>query len=91
MWPFLTMNLQHMLGAGLSVQVIDALRDHDHGAALLLQPGLTFCYGHVDGTGLFVQHQLPSVMIKLPDSRGVARKGLGSCKILKDATTCTKR
>jgi len=81
--PFLTMNLEHMLGSSLSVQVVYALRNNDNGAPLLLQPGLALCYGQMDSTGLPVQHQPPSVMIELPHSRWVAREGFWSRKVLR--------
>lgn len=76
------MNLEHVFGPGLSVEVVYALGDDHHGASLLSQSGLTLCYSQMCDTGLLAQSQLPSVMVELPDARRVAREGLWGCQVL---------
>lgn len=76
------MNLEHMFGPSLLVEVVDALRDDDHRASLLPQPGLTLCYSQMGCIGRLAQSLLPPVMVKLPDPRWVARESLWSCQIL---------
>lgn len=78
----LTVNLEHMFGAGLLVEVVYALSDDDHGAALLLQAGLTLCDSHVCRVGLRTQGQLAPVVVELPDLGRMAREGFWGCQIL---------
>ena len=77
------MNLEYVFGPGLSVKVIRALGDDNHGAPLLPQPGLTLRYSQMGGVGLLVQHQLPPVVVELPDPRRRAREGLWSGQVLR--------
>lgn len=76
------MNLEHVFGSGLAVQVVDALCDHHHGASLLPQTGLALRDGQVGGVGLPAQSQLPSVVVELPDPGRVTREGLWGCQVL---------
>ena len=76
------MNLEHMFGPGLSVQVVCALGDYHHRAPLLLQPGLTLGYSQMGSTGLPVQSQLSPVMVKLPDPGRCSREGLWGRQVL---------
>lgn len=78
----LTVNLEYVFGPGLSVEVVYALGDDDHGAPLLPQSGLALCYSQVGSTGLLAQSHLPSVMVELPDPRRVAREGLRGRQVL---------
>lgn len=81
--PPRTVNLEHVFGPGLPVEVVCALGDDDHGAPLLPQPGLALCYGQMGGTGLLVQSQLPSVVVELPDPRRGSREGLWGGQVLR--------
>ena len=78
----LTVNLEHMFGPGLSVEVIYALGDDNHRASLLPQPGLALRYGQMGSAGPLVQQQLPSVMVELPDPRRSARESLWGRQVL---------
>lgn len=78
----LTVNLEHVFGAGLLVEVVYALRDDDHGASLLPQPGLTLRDGQMCHVGLHAQSQLTSVLVELPDPGWGAREGFWGCQIL---------
>lgn len=77
------MDLEHVFGPGLSVQVVYALRDDDHGAPLLLQPGFALRYGQMNGAGLLVQHKLPPVVVELPYPGRGAGEGFWSCEVLR--------
>lgn len=71
-----------MFGAGLLVEVVYALSDDDHGAALLLQAGLTLCDSQMCRVGLLAQCHLAPVVVELPHLGRVAREGLWGCQIL---------
>lgn len=79
----LTVNSEHVFGAGLVVEVIDALRDDDHRAALLPQPGFALRYGQMGGVGLPVQRRAPPVLVELPDPRWISREGLRRRQVLR--------
>lgn len=79
----LTVNLEHMFGASLQVEVIYALSDDHHGAALLLQAGLTLCDSLMCRIGLLTQDQLTPVVVELPDLGRMAGKGFWGCQILR--------
>lgn len=64
------------------VKVIDALRDDDHRAALLPQPGFALRYGQMGGVGLLVQRHVPPVLVELPDPRWISREGLWRRQVL---------
>ncbi|TNN41031.1 hypothetical protein EYF80_048800 [Liparis tanakae] len=75
-------NIRHVFGAGLPVEVVRALSDDDHGAALLPQPGLALRDGQVGGAGLLVQGQLPPVVVELPHARRGPGEGLRGGQVL---------
>lgn len=78
----LTVNFEHMFGASLLVEVVYALSDDDHGAALLLQAGLTLCDSQMCRVGLLTQGQLAPVVVELPDLGRMAGEGFWGCQIL---------
>lgn len=78
----LTVNLEHMFGAGLLVEVVYALSDDDNGAALLLQARFTLCDCQMCRVGLLTQGQLAPVVVELPHLGRMARKGFWGCQIL---------
>lgn len=78
----LTVNLEHMFGAGLLVEVIYALSDDDHRAALLLQAGFALCDSQMCRVRLLAQGQLAPVVVELPDLGRMAREGFWGCQIL---------
>jgi len=78
----LTVDLEHVFRPGLPVEVLRALGDDDHGAALLPQPGLALRDGQVGGAGLLVQGQLPPVVVELPDPRRGSGEGLRGGQVL---------
>lgn len=67
----LTVNSEHVFGASLLVEVINALGDDNHGASLLPQPRLALRDGQVGSVGLLVQSHIPSVLVEFPDSRWI--------------------
>lgn len=78
----LTMDLEHVFGPSLAVQVINVLGDDNHRAPLPPQPGLTLCNSQMGHARLFAHRQLPPVVVELPDPRWVPREGLWSGQVL---------
>lgn len=85
------MNLEHIFGTSLSVEIIYALGDDNHRTSLLPQPSLTLCYSQMGSIGPLAHHQLPSVVVELPDPRWSAREGLWSGQVLRMHKYCIWR
>lgn len=79
----LTMYVEHIFGPSLSMKIVYALGDDNHRTALLSQPRLTLCYSQMGSVGFLAHHQLPSVMVELPDPRRSAREGFWSGQVLR--------
>ena len=76
------MNFEHVLGARSAMELVDVLSDDGHVSPLFAQSFLTLGDGQVSRVRVFGEHDLPSEVIKLPNSRGVSGEGFWSCKIL---------
>lgn len=82
-FKYATMDFQKVLGASLTVQLINVLGDDSDPAALLVQPGLTLGNGKVPGVRLRALHQFPPVVVELPHPGRVVGKGLRSGQVLR--------
>lgn len=76
------MDFQKVLGASLTVQLINVLGDDRDPAALLVQPGLTLGNGKVPRVRLRALHQFPPVVVELPHPGRIVGKGLRSGQVL---------
>lgn len=83
------MDLQHALGSGALVQLVDVLRDHHQRAALTAEARLALGDGSVCGAGLGVQSQLSPVVVELPHPAGVTPETAGRGQILCSTDTET--
>lgn len=70
--------------SGAAVELVNILSDDCHRASLFTQSLLTLCDGQVGRVGVFCEHDLASVMVKLPNTRGIPGEGLWGGKFLKD-------
>lgn len=78
------MDLQNISGSGAAVELIDVLRDDGDLPSLPAEPLLTLGEGQMSGVGVFGQHDLTPVVVKLPDARRVPGEGLWSGDTLED-------
>jgi hypothetical protein len=61
------MDFQKVLGASLSVQLINVLGDDHDTSALSAQPGLALSDGEVGRVGLLAVQDFPPVVVELPN------------------------
>lgn len=71
----LAVDLQDVLGSGPAVQLVDVLSDDRDLATLFAQALLALGYGHVGRVGVFGEHDLTAVVVKLPDTRRIPGEG----------------
>lgn len=76
------MELQDVFGSGAAVELVDVLSDDGDRAPLFGEPLLALSDGHVGGVGVFCQHDLTAIVIKLPHTGGVPGEGLRGGKFL---------
>lgn len=80
----LAVDFQDVFGSGAAVELVDILSDDRNLASLLAQSLLALCNGQVGGVGIFCEHDLAAVVVKLPNTGGIPGKGLWSGKALQD-------
>lgn len=77
------MDFQDVFGPGAAVELVDILSDDCNRASLFAQSLLTLGNGQMGGVGIFCEHDLAAVMVKLPNTGGIPGKGLWGGKFLK--------
>lgn len=78
------MDLQNASGSGAAVELIDVLRDDRDLAPLPAEPLLALGDGQMGGVGLFGEHDLPAIVVKLPNAGRVPGEGLWRGNRLED-------
>lgn len=78
------MDFQDGFGSGAAVELVDILSDDCNLTPLFAQSLLALCNGQVGGVGIFCEHDLAAVVVKLPNTRGIPGEGLWGGKLLQD-------
>lgn len=82
----LAMNFHDVFGSSASVEFVDILSDDCNIASLFAQSLLTLRDGQMSSIGIFGEHDLTAVVVKLPNTRGIPGEGLWSGEVLQDGS-----
>lgn len=77
------MDFQQVFCSCTAMQFVDVLRDDGNFSALFAKTFLTLCYGLVGRVGVLGKHNLPTVVVELPNTRGIVGEGCRSGQFLK--------
>lgn len=80
----LAVDFQEVFGSGTAVELVDVLSDDRDLTSLFAQSLLTLGNGQVGGVGVFCEHDLAAVVVKLPNAGGIPGEGLWGGKFLQD-------
>lgn len=83
-WSLLAVDFQEVFGSGPAVELVNILSDDRDRASLFAESLLTLCDHQVGGVGIFREHDLAAVVVKLPNAGGIPGEGLWSGKSLWD-------
>lgn len=78
------MDLQNASGSSPAVELIDVLRDDRDLASLPAEPLLALGDGQMGGVGVFGEHDLTAVVVKLPNAGRIPGEGLWSGDTLEE-------
>lgn len=79
------MDFQQVFRSSAPVQLVNVLSDDGKFSALFAEPFLALCDGQVGRVGVLGEHDLTTVVVELPNTRGVVSKGCRSGQFLKVA------
>lgn len=82
----LAVDLQEVCGSSAAVELVDVLGDDRDLATLPAEPLLTLGDGLVGGVRLLGEHDLTTVVVKLPNAGRIPGEGLWSGQTLEDQT-----
>lgn len=78
------MDFQDVFGSCAAVELVDILSDDCHLTSLFAQSLLALSNGQVGGVGIFCEHDLSAIMVKLPNTGRISGEGLWGSKFLQD-------